>query len=79
MESVKSILGMKESNNQNFISPDRQSIEQTEDYATKKVVQTQELIVRKIILDKASNTYFQYNTATSELDLYVNGNKIMSW
>jgi hypothetical protein len=78
MTSVKSILGIKESNNQKFSSV-RQSIEQTEDYAIKKVVTTQELVVRKLFLDKVSNTYFMYNTVSSQLDLYVNGVLIASW
>lgn len=44
MTDIKSIFGMRE-NKQNFFRPERQSIEQAEDYAIKKVVYTQELIV----------------------------------
>lgn len=62
-----------------FSSPPRQSQEQAEDFAVKKVVATRELVVGKLYLDQASNTYFVYNSATSELELYVNGALIASW
>lgn len=45
MESVNNIFGIRESKNNALVRPERQSIEQTEDYAFKKVIHTQELIV----------------------------------
>jgi len=78
MASVQQIFKIRESP-QKFFSAERQSIEQTEDYAIKKVIETQELVVEKLYLDKASETYFTYNQVSSELELYVNGVLIASW
>lgn len=45
METVKEILKIRDPPTQTFKNPDRQSIEQTENYAFKQVVHTKELIV----------------------------------
>ena len=79
MVDVKKIFGIKDVPIQTFVSPERQNVGETEDYAVKKVVQTNELIVSKLFLDKPSNTYLQYNTSTSELELYVNGVIRTAW
>lgn len=42
MNKISSIFGIKDSVKQNFANPERQSIEQTEDYAIKKSVQTKQ-------------------------------------
>ena len=42
MKNVKEIFGIKEQSKKELKTPDRQSIEQTEDYATKKVIRTKE-------------------------------------
>jgi len=76
---INKIFGIKNKPTGELRTPERQSIEQTEDYATKKVVQTQELIVNKIYLNKDSESYFQYNSITGELELYVNGVLVQSW
>lgn len=44
MATVKEIFGIAD-RSQSFSTPGRQSVEQTEDYAVKKVVHTKELIV----------------------------------
>lgn len=47
--TIKDIFGIKkEVPITNFISPNKQSVEQTEDYSTKKVVQTKELEVTSV-------------------------------
>ena len=43
MTSVKKILGVKEEKQTLFVSPERQSPEQVEDYSTRKVVQSKEI------------------------------------
>lgn len=78
MSELNQIFKIKESSG-SLNRPERQSIEQTEDYAFKQVVFTRELVVDKLILDKATNTYFEYNTATGEVELYVGGVIKMSW
>lgn len=37
------------------------------------------IVTKKLIIDEASNTYFRYNSVTSELELYVNGVIMASW
>ena len=43
MKSIKEIFGMKQYSDTKFVNPERQSIEQTEDYATKKVIYVKEI------------------------------------
>lgn len=50
MKDIKSIFGMKPIPIQKFIQPERQSIEQTEDYAVKKHIATKELIAGKTVI-----------------------------
>lgn len=44
MSEVKKILGVKDTPVTEFISPERQSIEQTEDYAIKKSIKSKEIV-----------------------------------
>lgn len=65
--SIKSIFGIKESRNTNFVNPARQSVEQVEDYAVKKSIATKELTTGKAeigattvsgdIIPKTNNIY----------------------
>lgn len=48
MTQIKQIFGIREKPTPSFSKPERQSVEQTEDYAIKKVVITKELIVETI-------------------------------
>lgn len=43
MSKIKEIFGIKESKQTLFVNPERQSAEQVEDYATKKVLQSKEI------------------------------------
>lgn len=63
MKSVKDIFGMKQDSFTKFVNPDKQSPEQVEDYATKKVVQTQEI-----------NTNSQNILSRGELKFYCSDN-----
>jgi hypothetical protein len=55
MADIKRIFGIRETN-QSFSSPDRQSVEQVEDYAVKKVVMTQELIVNGVSISGSGSS-----------------------
>lgn len=79
MSDVKQMFGIKPPSGTSFSSSDRKSIEQTEDYAVKKVVHTQELYVSKMYLNQDSDTYFFYNDVSHLLELYVNGVKVAEW
>lgn len=78
MSDVHKIFGIKK-DERVFINPQRQNIEQFEDYSVKKVIHTQEIIIDKLMLDQASNTYFKYNHTSSLLELFVNGVKVAEW
>lgn len=66
MKDVKGIFGFKETRKQEFINPSRQSIEQTEDYSTKKDIQTIGLTSKDIQVDTITfSDATTMNTASS--------------
>jgi hypothetical protein len=54
MTTIKKIFGIKDTPIQKFVQPDRQSIEQTEDYAVKKVLQTREAYIGTLPTDNST-------------------------
>jgi uncharacterized membrane protein len=62
MTDIKSIFKIKEAPKGVLRTPERQSIEQTEDYAQKKVVRSQEIYNNDIKINKVSTNNFISST-----------------
>ena len=58
MTTVKEVFGMRDTPMSVFVNPARQSVEQVEDYAVKKVVATRELIVDGVNISQHSPTNY---------------------
>lgn len=56
MKDVKTIFGVKPIPIQKFVQPKRQSIEQTEDYAVKKVIHAKEVEIESLNLPSDNST-----------------------
>lgn len=63
---IKQVTAIKFEGSSDFIIPNYSGLKER-------------IVTKKLVIDEASDTYFQYNSTTSELELYVNGALIASW